>query len=59
MDFASDYYETQINRDAVAHVAALRPLTDDVVRALNPESSLAAIRTEVAATGYPIAPATS
>ncbi|GAA3944224.1 hypothetical protein [Actinoplanes auranticolor] len=59
VDFASDYYETEIDRDAVAHVAALRPLTDDVVRALNPESSLAGVRTEVAATGYPIAPAVS
>ncbi|GLY04268.1 hypothetical protein [Actinoplanes sp. NBRC 101535] len=53
-DFAGDYYETGIDRAAVKHVAALRPLTDDVVRALNPESSLAAIRTEVATIGYPI-----
>ncbi|XVV17179.1 hypothetical protein ACQP2X_23220 [Actinoplanes sp. CA-131856] len=57
VDFASDYYETGIDRDAVAHIAALRPLTDGVVRALNPKSSLAAVRTEVAATGYPITPA--
>jgi len=57
VDFASDYYETEIDRDAVAHVAALRPLTDEVVRALNPESNLAMVRTEVAATGYPVAPA--
>lgn len=59
VDFASDFYETEIDRDAVAHIAALRPLTDDVVGALNPESSLAAIRTEAAATGYPIAPKVS
>ncbi|WIM92492.1 hypothetical protein ACTOB_004434 [Actinoplanes oblitus] len=43
----------------MAHVAALRPLTGDVVRALNPKSSLVAVRTEVAATGYPIATAVS
>ncbi|MFF5081876.1 hypothetical protein ACFY36_32900 [Actinoplanes sp. NPDC000266] len=59
VDFASDYYETEIDRDAVAHIAALRPLTDDVVRALNPKSSLAAVRAEVTATGYPIAPTVS
>ncbi|WP_249998740.1 hypothetical protein [Actinoplanes sp. M2I2] len=55
VDFAGDYYEAEIDRDAVGHVAALRPLTDDVVRALNRESSLAAVRTEVVAIGYPIA----
>ncbi len=55
VDFAGDYYGTAIDRDAVAHIAALRPLTDDVVRTLNPKSSLATVHTEVAATGYPIA----
>ncbi|SNY75811.1 hypothetical protein [Paractinoplanes atraurantiacus] len=54
VDFAGGYHEAEIDRDAVAHVAALRPLSNDVVRALNPESSLAAVRAQVAAIGYPL-----
>ncbi|MGW6824164.1 RICIN domain-containing protein [Streptomyces sp. NPDC055005] len=37
---------------AIRHVLALRPLTEDVVRTLNPERALADVVDVVAATGY-------
>lgn len=52
-DWARDYYETPIDLDAVRHVYAGRPLTADVVTALNPATTLAAVADRVAATGYP------
>jgi hypothetical protein len=51
--FAVDYYETGIDRAAVAHIAAMRPLTDAVVLALNPEATLTGIHDAVTAIGYP------
>lgn len=54
-DFARDYYETEIDEAAVRHVIEHRPLTDAVVRALNPEADLAAVRRAVAELGYPLA----
>jgi hypothetical protein len=53
-DWAQDYYEMPIDLDAVRHVYAGQPLTADVVTALNPATTLAAIADRVAATGYPI-----
>ncbi|MFJ5231090.1 hypothetical protein ACIQBJ_14495 [Kitasatospora sp. NPDC088391] len=52
-EFAEDYYETTVDLDAVRHVFALRPLTEAVVTALNPEQSLAGLAADLAETGYP------
>ncbi|MEV6244208.1 hypothetical protein [Lentzea sp. NPDC051838] len=52
--WAEDYYEIQVDLDAVRHVYAGRPLTADVVTALNPATTLAVVADGVAATGYPI-----
>ncbi|MFG1677431.1 hypothetical protein [Micromonospora sp. NPDC049282] len=52
--FAEDYYEIAVDRAAVAHVVAHRPLTDAVTRTLNPRLVLADVRHDVAATGYPV-----
>ena len=54
-DFAGDYYETDVDADAVRHVVELRPLTDAVVRRLNPDADPAAVRKALAEIGYPIA----
>ncbi|MEU0536309.1 hypothetical protein [Amycolatopsis tolypomycina] len=54
-DWAQDYYETPVDLAAVRHVHAGRPLTADVVTALNPATTLAAVAAEVAAIGYPTA----
>jgi hypothetical protein len=53
-DWAQDYYEMPVDLDAVRHVYAGRPLTEDVVTALNPATTLAAVADQVVATGYPV-----
>jgi hypothetical protein len=53
--FAEDYYEIRVDRNTVEHVVAQVPLTDAMVRALNPEATLADLHADVAAIGYPLA----
>jgi hypothetical protein len=53
VEFAEDYYEITIDRTAVEHIVTLRPLTDAVVQALNPEATVAELRDDLAAIGYP------
>ncbi|MFC9759192.1 hypothetical protein ACFTWK_40825, partial [Streptomyces sp. NPDC056921] len=53
--FAEDCYEIPVDIDAVRHVYALRPLTQDVVTALNDKASLAGVADAAAAIGYAIA----
>ncbi|MGW3269815.1 hypothetical protein [Streptomyces sp. NPDC001056] len=52
--FAEDYYEIPVDIHAVRHVYALRPLTQEVVTALNDKASLAGIADAAAAIGYAI-----
>lgn len=54
VDFARDYYEIEVDRSAAAHVVAMRPLTDAVVQALNPDANLSDIDDAVTGIGYPI-----
>ncbi|MFF8263256.1 hypothetical protein [Streptomyces virginiae] len=53
-DFAEDYHERSVDLDAVRHVYAVRPLTAEVVKALNPEADPVAVAAAVASTGYPV-----
>ncbi|WP_436777173.1 hypothetical protein [Yinghuangia sp. YIM S09857] len=53
-EFAEDYYETEIDLDAVRHVFALRPLTQDLVTRLNSEVSLEDLADDQAEIGYPV-----
>ncbi|MFD6752233.1 MULTISPECIES: hypothetical protein [Micromonospora] len=55
VEFATDYYQIEVDGAAVDHIAAHRPLTDDMIRSLNPRSALTDLRDDIAATGYPIA----
>ncbi|MDG4807177.1 hypothetical protein O7634_10495 [Micromonospora sp. WMMD1120] len=55
VEFCGDYYEIEVDRAAVAHVVAHRPLTDAVVRALNPQLTVAMAHEDLAAIGYPVA----
>ncbi|WP_326555187.1 hypothetical protein [Micromonospora sp. NBC_01813] len=55
IDFATDYYQVEVDRTAVEQVVAHRPLTDDIVRALNPRLAVADLREDIATIGYPIA----
>lgn len=54
VEFAEDYYEIEVDRAAVEHVVAHRPLTEAVVKALNPEANLAALRDDIGAIEYPM-----
>ncbi|MDG4839671.1 hypothetical protein O7631_24360 [Micromonospora sp. WMMD967] len=55
VEFADDYYEMTVGRAAVEHIVAHRPLTDAVTTALNPQLTIADLREDIAAIGYPIA----
>ncbi|WP_436771321.1 hypothetical protein [Yinghuangia sp. YIM S09857] len=52
-EFAEDYYETDVDLDAVRRVFALEALTEDLVTRLNPETSLRDLAEDQAAIGYP------
>ncbi|GAA2413203.1 hypothetical protein GCM10010191_23630 [Actinomadura vinacea] len=51
--FAEDYYEVSIDVAAVRHVYTLRPLTQQVVSALNPDLSLMDLAEDLKAAHYP------
>ncbi|MFJ6780621.1 hypothetical protein [Streptomyces yangpuensis] len=53
-DFAEEYHERPVDLDAIRHVFALRPLTDAVVKALNPQADPTTATAAAAATGYPV-----
>ncbi|WP_367823524.1 hypothetical protein [Streptomyces sp. LMG1-1-1.1] len=53
--WASDYYATPVDLEAVRHVLALRPLTPEVVAALNPDVEPADLADDIAEIGYPVA----
>ncbi|MGW7607020.1 hypothetical protein ACWGKW_07005 [Streptomyces sp. NPDC054766] len=52
--FAEDYYEIPLPLAAIQHVFALRPLTSEVVAALNPEAAMGALAKDIAEIGYPL-----
>lgn len=56
LEWAEDYYEVTLDPDAVRHVYGLRPLTAEVVAALNPEIALADLAEDIEETGYPKSP---
>ncbi len=51
--WAEDYYEVPVDLAAVRHVFSSRPLTEEVVRALNSDIVLADLSEDVAEIGYP------
>lgn len=51
--FAEDYYEIPVPLAAVQHVLALRPLTAEVVAALNPQITMDALTKDITEIGYP------
>jgi hypothetical protein len=53
-DWAEDYYGQPVDLAAVRHVYAGQPLTAEVVTALNPATTLAAVADDLVAIGYPI-----
>ena len=51
--FAHDYYEVDLPLSAVEHVLARRPLTAEVVRALDPDVALDDLGDDLREIGYP------
>ncbi|MEU0098104.1 hypothetical protein [Streptomyces sp. NPDC006267] len=55
-EWAEDCFETAVDLEAVRHVYALRPLTDEVITTLNPERIPAELAEDVREIGYPAGP---
>ncbi|WP_020391094.1 hypothetical protein [Kribbella catacumbae] len=53
LTFAEEYYEVELELDAVQHVYALMPLTEEVVTALNPERMLKDLKDDITEIAYP------
>ncbi|MEV0897083.1 hypothetical protein [Actinoplanes sp. NPDC049802] len=54
--FAEDYYETAVDVEGVGEIFALHPLTDGLVRRLNPDLVVADLAEDLAEIGYPSRP---
>ncbi|MFF1439201.1 hypothetical protein [Streptomyces sp. NPDC058295] len=52
--FAEEYFEVTTDIEAIRHVYALRPLTQSVVSALNPDVELVDLADDLAQIGYPV-----
>ena len=57
VEHAEEVYEIPLDPAVVEHVVGFRPLTDAVVRALDPEVGLAELRAKAMEYGYPTAAA--
>ena len=53
-EFAEEYYEQTVDLEAVKAIYEHRPLTEAIVRALNPEISLKDLKVDVEEIGYPM-----
>ena len=51
--WAEDYFETTVTRSAVDHIFAHRPLTEELVKILNPDLSLADLAEDIFEIAYP------
>jgi hypothetical protein len=51
--FARDYYELDVDLDAVCRLYALEPLTQEIVATLNPDADLASLEQDRIQIGYP------
>jgi hypothetical protein len=54
-NFAEEYFERTVALDAIRRIYSHRPLTDAVVRALNADTSIKALRADIQEIGYPAA----
>jgi hypothetical protein len=54
-EFAEEYYEVAVDLEAVRSIYALRPLTQGIVSALNPEVDLSGLEEDLVEIGYPSA----
>ena len=54
LEYAEEIFEVTPDLDAVEHVVAFRPLTDEVILAISPDADPARIRDRAAEIGYPL-----
>ncbi|MEU5943245.1 hypothetical protein ABZ807_29705 [Micromonospora sp. NPDC047548] len=55
LEHAWSVYEVELDRTVVEQILALQPLTDEVIRALNPQKRLADLRERAAKLDYSVA----
>jgi hypothetical protein len=53
-DYARDYFERDIDTEAVTAILEGRPLTADIVNALNPDAAFPEVARAAAGAGYPV-----
>ena len=53
IEWATDYYETDINPETVNHIYSLQPLNNDVVKSLNPDATMGKLHNCFVQIGYP------
>lgn len=53
IEFAQRYFEVSVDPIAAAHIYDHRPLTERIVRTINPEASLADVATDILDANYP------
>ena len=51
--YALDYFEKAVELSAISHIYQHRPLTDEIVAALNPDLSLSDLVADSEEIGYP------
>jgi hypothetical protein len=51
--FAQDYFEVDVELSLIEHIFALRPLSEELLRSINPETTLASLSKDIAQIDYP------
>ena len=54
LEWANDYYEADIDHRSIQHVYQSLPLSNSIVRSLNPEASIKVLETRLEKIGYPL-----
>lgn len=53
VDWASEYFETDVTPEAVEHIYSLKPLDNEVVQSLNPDATMGKLHNCFVEIGYP------
>jgi len=55
VEWATEYYETEIETQPVEHIYQHLPANNDIVKSLNPDATLGKLNNRFVQIGYPIA----
>lgn len=53
LDWATDYYERSLSAETVERIYRHKPITEEMIRSLNPDRSLEDLKEEIEEIGYP------